>query len=98
MLPASPDELEFANVQGFIWNRTRAVRQDFIVQGQSSPLTIECHERIARYHILCLHWKGGRGAEEWSEQQELEQLRKSESAARTALAASSDNSPQPCAV
>lgn len=39
-------------------------------------MTIECHERIARYHILCLHWKGGVGSEEWSEQQELEQLRK----------------------
>ncbi|CEH16900.1 Nuclear protein export factor [Ceraceosorus bombacis] len=76
LLPTDPSSTEFAQVQGFIWNRTRAVRQDFIVQGQGGPMTIECHERIARYHILCLHWKGGRGAEEWSEQQEMEQLRK----------------------
>lgn len=59
-----------------MWNRTRAIRQDFIVQGLRGALEIECHERIARYHILCLHWKGGAGAEGWSEQQELEQLRK----------------------
>lgn len=59
-----------------MWNRTRAIRQDFIVQGLRGALEIECHERIARYHILCLHWKGGVGAEQWSEQQELEQLRK----------------------
>lgn len=59
-----------------MWNRTRAIRQDFIVQSERGALTIECHERIARYHILCLHWKGGTGAEGWSEQQELEQLRK----------------------
>ena len=76
LLPASPRDPLFTAVQPFLWNRTRAIRQDFIVQSESGPITIECHERIARYHILCLHWKGGPGAEGWSEQQELEQLRK----------------------
>lgn len=86
LLPASPDNPMFGLVQGFLWNRTRAIRQDFIVQGQSEEITIECHERIARMHILYLHWKGGKACakedagdgREWSEQQELEQLRKSE--------------------
>ncbi|KAN0060798.1 actin cytoskeleton and mitosis protein [Thecaphora frezii] len=76
LLPASPNDPAFTAVQPFLWNRTRAIRQDFIVQSESGLTTIECHERIARYHILCLHWKGGPGAEAWSEQQELEQLRK----------------------
>lgn len=76
LLPADPNNPRFTQVQGFLWNRTRAVRQDFIVQSEGGPIAIECHERIARYHILCLHWRGGPGAEGWSEQQELEQLRK----------------------
>ncbi|GAC93796.1 hypothetical protein PHSY_001361 [Pseudozyma hubeiensis SY62] len=76
LLPSDPNDARFAQVQGFLWNRTRAVRQDFIVQSEGGAIAIECHERIARYHILCLHWRGGPGAEGWSEQQELEQLRK----------------------
>ncbi|SPO27643.1 related to SAC3 - leucine permease transcriptional regulator [Ustilago trichophora] len=76
LLPADPNDPRFTAVQGFLWNRTRAVRQDFIVQSEGGSIAIECHERIARYHILCLHWRGGPGAEGWSEQQELEQLRK----------------------
>lgn len=76
LLPRDPDDAQFAAVQPFLWNRTRAVRQDFIVQSDTGPVAIACHERIARYHILCLHWKGGVHAEAWSEQQELEQLRK----------------------
>ncbi|PWN20429.1 hypothetical protein BCV69DRAFT_283311 [Microstroma glucosiphilum] len=88
LLPSSPNSEQLSHVQGFIWNRTRAIRQDFIVQGQAGPLTIECHERIARWHILGLHWRGGGVDKEgqprewpsdldpWSEQQELEQLAK----------------------
>ncbi|KAK0530523.1 actin cytoskeleton and mitosis protein [Tilletia horrida] len=76
LLPPTITSPNFALVQPFLWNRTRAVRQDFIVQGDTGALAIECHERIARLHILCLHARGGPGAEKWSEQQELEQLRK----------------------
>lgn len=89
LLPADPSSNRFAYLQGFVWNRTRAIRQDFIVQGEAGPLTIECHERIARWHILSLHWRGGSvdqkgkprenvlgDRDPWSEQQELEQLAK----------------------
>ncbi|WFC97513.1 actin cytoskeleton and mitosis protein [Malassezia yamatoensis] len=76
LLPQDPHDPRFAAVQPFLWNRTRAVRQDFIVQSDTGLVAIECHERIARYHIFCLHWKGGVNAEAWSEQQELEQLSK----------------------
>ncbi|CAD6928435.1 unnamed protein product [Tilletia controversa] len=76
LLPPDITSSNFALVQPFLWNRTRAIRQDFIVQGDTGALAIECHERIARLHILCLHARGGPGADKWSEQQELEQLRK----------------------
>ncbi|PWN29425.1 hypothetical protein BDZ90DRAFT_230299 [Jaminaea rosea] len=89
VVPPQPDSDRLANVQGFVWNRTRAIRQDFIVQGEASPLTIQCHERIARWHILSLHWRGGSvdgqgqlrdswpaDRDPWSQQQELEQLAK----------------------
>ena len=96
LLPSQPYEENFNQIQAFIWNRTRAIRQDFIVQNERGILAIECHERIARYHILTLHFRGGlaqrdgvireeqenadgtRSENTWSEQQELEQLRKSE--------------------
>ena len=58
----------------FVRDRTRSVRQDFTLQNDRGVHAIECHERIARYHILCLHQlceiKG------FSQQQEMEQLRK----------------------
>ncbi|GAA97493.1 uncharacterized protein L969DRAFT_42828 [Mixia osmundae IAM 14324] len=58
----------------FIRDRTRSIRQDFTMQHERGPIAIECHERIARYHILCLHVL--RDRESFSESQELEQLRK----------------------
>lgn len=58
LLPSDPRDPLFAAVQPFLWNRTRAIRQDFIVQSDRGRTAIACHERIARYHILCLHWKG----------------------------------------
>lgn len=58
----------------FLRDRTRAIRQDFTMQNDRSALAVECHERIARYHILCLHRL--REWENFSESQELEQLRK----------------------
>jgi len=61
LLPSNPENPMFGKVQGFVWNRTRAIRQDFIVQGKGEEITIECHERIARMHIVYLHWKGGIG-------------------------------------
>lgn len=58
----------------FIRDRTRSVRQDFTVQNYRGKEAIECHERIARYHILCLHALCDNP--NFSEQQEMEQLRK----------------------
>jgi hypothetical protein len=70
LLPQHP----FADTHGFIRNRTRAVRKDFVFQHERGLIAVECHERIARYHIVALHEMRGSG---YSEQQELEQLRKS---------------------
>lgn len=46
-------------VHHFVWDRTRAVRNDFSIQQvqklEHVRTAIECYERIARFHILSLH-------------------------------------------
>nr|POE76230.1 sac3 family protein 1 [Quercus suber] len=46
-------------VHGFIWDRTRGVRNDFSIQQVTKPedvqIAIDCYERIVRFHILSLH-------------------------------------------
>ncbi|KAI8898431.1 SAC3/GANP/Nin1/mts3/eIF-3 p25 family-domain-containing protein [Globomyces pollinis-pini] len=37
----------------FIWDRTRAIRNDCILQNNRGVEAIEIHEPIARYHIMC---------------------------------------------
>ncbi|CZT21621.1 uncharacterized protein RCC_07485 [Ramularia collo-cygni] len=75
-----------ASVHGFIWDRTRAIRNDFSIQQVTKlddvRIAIECFERIARFHILALHQmatpesqQAARRAETTYEpQQEREQL------------------------
>jgi hypothetical protein len=58
----------------FIRSRTRAVRNDFTLQNYRGREAIECHEKIARYHILCCHELCQVLGEDI--QQEHEQLRK----------------------
>lgn len=68
----------------FVWDRTRGIRNDFIIQSVSKPedvrYEVDCYERIIRFHVLCLHQllnpKQLRKDEEYSRQQELEQLSK----------------------
>jgi hypothetical protein len=59
----------------FLWDRTRSIRQDFTYQNYSGPEAIECNELIARVHLLCLHVMLT-SDQEYSKQQELEQLNK----------------------
>lgn len=60
------------SVQEFIFDRTRAIRQDFTIQGGRSPIAVECHERIARFLILSLHEsKYGQGQEDQEWEAEL---------------------------
>ncbi|PSK56717.1 SAC3 family protein 1 [Elsinoe australis] len=46
-------------VHHFVWDRTRAIRNDFSIQQITKPgdveIAIECYERIARFHMLSLH-------------------------------------------
>jgi len=63
-----------ADSNGFVWDRTRSIRQDFSQQGICDPNAVECHERIARYHILALHQLSRNP--NYSAQQEREQLGK----------------------
>lgn len=49
------------DVYQFIWDRTRMVRKDFILQnyvgtgGKCDARAVRCHERIARWHTMCEH-------------------------------------------
>ena len=70
------------SVHHFIWDRTRAIRNDFSIQQVSKPediqLAMECYEIIARFHILSLHQlaQEKKPYEEYDAQQEREQLDK----------------------
>ena len=48
-----------AVVHKFVWDRTRAIRNDFSIQQVSKEddvyIAVDCFERIARFHILSLH-------------------------------------------
>jgi len=57
---------------GFVRDRTRSIRQDFSLQNIRDKSAVDAHERIARYHILCLHQLCEK--EGFSVQQEKEQL------------------------
>lgn len=56
-LVGGPERL--AVVHKFVWDRTRAIRNDFSIQQVSKDedvrTAVECFERIARFHILSLH-------------------------------------------
>ena len=49
------------DVYQFIWDRTRMIRKDFILQnfsgtgGKCNAIAVRCHERIARWHCMCEH-------------------------------------------
>lgn len=50
---------ELGNVHHFVWDRTRAIRNDFSIQQVSDVedlrFAVDCFERIARFHIVSLH-------------------------------------------
>jgi nuclear mRNA export protein SAC3 len=56
-LVGGPERL--AVVHKFVWDRTRAIRNDFSIQQVSNEedvrIAVECLERIARFHIIALH-------------------------------------------
>ncbi|OLN85012.1 SAC3 family protein 1 [Colletotrichum chlorophyti] len=70
-------------LHGFLWDRTRAIRRDFIFHSTMSPQEMKdqvyCLETIARFHVTSLHLLSQEGfaPEDFSEQQEIEQLGKS---------------------
>jgi hypothetical protein len=49
------------DVYQFIWDRTRMVRKDFVLQnfvgtgGNCDARAVRCHERICRWHAMCEH-------------------------------------------
>ncbi|KAK9320247.1 SAC3/GANP/Nin1/mts3/eIF-3 p25 family-domain-containing protein [Lipomyces orientalis] len=71
IVPGLPE----SHIHAFLWDRTRSIRQDFTYQNYSGYEAVDCNERIARIHIVCLHVMAGSGVE-YSRQQELEQFNK----------------------
>jgi hypothetical protein len=73
-------ESELTTVYGFIWDRARAIRRDFVFHSYMSPSElvdqVYCLERMVRYHVVTAHLmsKEGGKSQVFSEQQELEQL------------------------
>ncbi|KAI4151966.1 MAG: hypothetical protein LQ341_000803 [Variospora aurantia] len=69
-----------ANVHKFVWDRTRAIRNDFSIQQVTKVdelrIAISCFERIARFHILSLHQlaKASESSVDFDAYQEREQL------------------------
>ncbi|KAL8759487.1 MAG: hypothetical protein Q9199_000708 [Rusavskia elegans] len=69
-----------SNVHKFVWDRTRAIRNDFSIQQvtkvEELRIAISCFERIARFHILSLHQLAGTGENsvDFDAYQEREQL------------------------
>lgn len=72
--PSPVDCLKYTH--HFIRDRTRGIRQDFTYQKQVGIAeNVECHERIARFHILAIHELGDKMESNFL-QQETEQLNK----------------------
>ncbi|KAL8736831.1 MAG: hypothetical protein Q9181_002295 [Wetmoreana brouardii] len=77
-LVGGPEPL--ANVHKFVWDRTRAIRNDFSIQQvtkvEELRIAISCFERIARFHILSLHQLAGASENsiDFDAYQEREQL------------------------
>jgi hypothetical protein len=70
----------FGEAHAFVRDRSRAVRNDFVIQRVEDATAVECYERCARFHILAFHLepKGTRpGAPAFDPPLELEQLMKS---------------------
>ncbi|CAI4213953.1 unnamed protein product, partial [Parascedosporium putredinis] len=69
-------------VHGFLWDRTRAIRRDFAFFSSLNPEEMRdqvyCLETIARFHVTSLHLlaQPDFAYEDYSEQQEVEQLGK----------------------
>ena len=73
-----------AVVHKFVWDRTRAIRNDFSIQQVTKEgdvkIAVDCYERIARFHIYSLHHFSNpdnlKEGEEFQSFQEKEQLQK----------------------
>jgi hypothetical protein len=45
-------DVSYREIYHFVRDRTRAIRQDLIFQKINSPLSVDIHEKIARFHIV----------------------------------------------
>ena len=73
----------FRDAHRFVWDRTRSIRTDFSYYSRSEwdiselRLAVYCYERIARFHLMALHYFAHHPEEKpdsFSRVQEIEQL------------------------
>ncbi|KAG0637528.1 hypothetical protein HOY80DRAFT_1083561 [Tuber brumale] len=69
-------DIPLSKTHPFVRDRTRAIRQDFTLQNYRKAETVQCHEIIARFHILSLHKLAKDTPDHFVAQQEIEQLQK----------------------
>lgn len=72
------DSEEFDFLHPWLWDRTRAVRKDLRTQVVDTPeglaTYLDCFEQCARFLLLCLHHMSLSTSEDYSHQQDMEQL------------------------
>ncbi|TPX09681.1 uncharacterized protein E0L32_009154 [Thyridium curvatum] len=77
------DDEKLPAMHNFLWDRTRAIRRDFVFHSMMSPKDMKnmvyCLENISRFHITALHLLSQKdfAADDFSEAQEKEQFTKS---------------------
>ncbi|KAF1850925.1 uncharacterized protein K460DRAFT_373037 [Cucurbitaria berberidis CBS 394.84] len=72
------DNDDFQYLQNWIWDRTRAVRKDLRTQRiEKRPdinILLTCLEQTARFHLVSMHHMARSTKDDYSHQQDLEQL------------------------
>ncbi|OIR56970.1 MAG: nuclear export factor Sac3 [Amphiamblys sp. WSBS2006] len=67
-------DVSFLEACDFVRDRTRAVRQDLVLQGIRGHCCVEIYEAIVRFHIMCAYELCGYSKAEFDAYQNMEQL------------------------
>ncbi|EGG13930.1 hypothetical protein DFA_11691 [Cavenderia fasciculata] len=66
--------IAFTEIQNFIRDRSRSLRQDLTSQHSKGSVSIDIHERCVRFHIVSHHFLCEHPEEEFNQFQNLEQM------------------------
>ncbi|KAF2750256.1 hypothetical protein M011DRAFT_418038 [Sporormia fimetaria CBS 119925] len=75
------DDEDFEFLYSWLWDRVRAVAKDLRTQAidtdQDLAIYLDCIEKNARIYLLCMHFMATSDNEDYSHQQDMEQLNQS---------------------